>query len=386
MAADKKAVAAGHICLDITPAFPHKAVKNIDHVLSPGKLVHVKGIDIHPGGSVANTGLAMKILGTDVSLMGKIGNDEFGRLVSDFLERYQAGGGLIVSEDGDTAYSIVLAVPGLDRIFLHNPGANDTFAYEDIQWETVSQASLFHFGYPTQMKLLYEEQGKELVKIFKKVKELGAALSLDMAAIDETSLAASADWTAILKNVLPYVDFFMPSVEELCFMLDRQRYTRWMEASRGKAVTDVITMEDIRFLGECAMNYGARVVLIKCGAPGIYYRTASEEVMKGLCDNLNLSLKSWAEKEGFEPSYEPDCVVSGTGAGDTCIAAFLASVLNEDSLEDALHMAAGAGACCVAAYDALSGLKSLEEMKKRIAAGWKKTNKWEVEANACKFE
>ncbi|MDO4272588.1 MAG: carbohydrate kinase family protein [Eubacteriales bacterium] len=378
MGTSKKAVAAGHICLDITPAFPHKAVKNIEQVLSPGKLVHVKGIDIHPGGSVANTGLAMKVLGADVSLMGKVGDDEFGRLVSDFLEKYDAGDGLIVSKGEDTAYSIVLAVPGLDRIFLHNPGANDTFAYDDIQWDTVSRASLFHFGYPTQMKGLYQDKGRELVRIFKKVKEGGTAVSLDMAAIDEASAAASADWKEILKNLLPYVDFFVPSAEELCFMLDRDRYRRWMEEARGKDVTDVITMEDIQFLGQRAMDYGARVVLIKCGAPGIYFRTAPETEMTELCTKLNLSVKSWAGKEGFESSYEPDAVISGTGAGDTCIAAFLSSVLNEDPLEEALHLAAAAGACCVASYDALSGLKSMEEMKERIAKGWKKTNNREV--------
>ena len=112
--------------------------------------------------------------------------------------------------------------------------------------------------------------------------------------------------------------------------------------------------------------------MIKCGAPGIYYRTASGKRIEDLCRKLNLSKESWKDKEGFEPSFEPDAVVSGTGAGDTSIAAFLASVLREADLREAVEMAAAAGACCVAAYDALSGLKSLEEMKERIRRGWRK--------------
>ena len=50
---------------------------------------------------------------------------------------------------------------------------------------------------------------------------------MDMAAVDADSEAGRADWEAILKRVLPYVDFFVPSVEELCFMLDRPRYESW---------------------------------------------------------------------------------------------------------------------------------------------------------------
>lgn len=37
-----------------------------------------------------------------------------------------------------------------------------------------------------------------------------------------------------------------------------------------------------------------------------------------------------------------------------------------------MHLAAATGACCVAAYDAQSGLKKFPELEKRIKAGWKK--------------
>jgi NifB/MoaA-like Fe-S oxidoreductase len=66
--------------------------------------------------------------------MGKIGNDAFGKMVQQIVEQY-GGGGLLVDESVSTSYSVVLAVPGIDRIFLHNPGANDSFCCQDIPEE-----------------------------------------------------------------------------------------------------------------------------------------------------------------------------------------------------------------------------------------------------------
>lgn len=67
----KKVIAAGHICLDITPMFPDRKVQHPGELLSPGKLLEVGAADVHTGGSVANTGLAMKKLGADGIFDGK---------------------------------------------------------------------------------------------------------------------------------------------------------------------------------------------------------------------------------------------------------------------------------------------------------------------------
>ena len=39
---------------------------------------------------------------------------------------------------------------------------------------------------------------------------------------------------------------------------------------------------------------------------------------------------------------------------------------------DCIHLAAATGAICVSAYDALSGLIPLEQVKERIESGWRK--------------
>ena len=368
-----KIIAAGHICIDITPMFKGEKCNNVTDLLVPGKLINVGAADIHTGGSVANTGLAMKIMGADVSLMGKVGDDEFGRMILNILEKYQAADGMIVDAASSTSYSAVLAIPGIDRIFLHNPGANDTFTGEDLDFDLIKEAVLFHFGYPPIMAKMYANGGKELADIFKRVKEAGCLTSLDLAAVDEKSEAGKADWESIFKETLPYVDFFLPSVEEICYMLDKGKYDEMQMRADGRDVTEVLSIEkDVVPLADRILDMGCKLVIIKCGAAGFYYKTKNEETFRELSTFSGLDFVGFGEKSGFEKSYVPDAVISGTGAGDTTIAAFLTAMVKGYPFEKCLQLAAATGASCVAAVDALSGLKPLDELEVKIDAGWKK--------------
>ena len=368
----KKVIAAGHICLDITPVFHSKKVSRVEEILTPGKLLHVGEAQVSTGGSVANTGLAMKILGADVTLMGMVGADAFGDLICSQLKKYDAQQGMLVKKDVSSSYTIVVAPAGIDRIFLHDPGANNHFHASDVPQEALNEAALFHFGYPPIMRSMYENDGEELVQLMKRAQEAGAATSLDMAAIDPDSDSGKADWKQILQRVLPYVDFFVPSVEELCFMLDRSRFEEWQQRAGGKDVTEVLNVEDIKPLAQQCMEYGAKVVLIKSGAPGMYYRSAGVDVIERISERLKLDAEKWASREGFETSFVPDEVLSGTGAGDTSIAAFLTAVLEGYSMEESVQFAVAEGACCVAAYDSLGGLKTLPQLAEKIESGWEK--------------
>ena len=93
----KKVVIAGHICVDMTPAIPGEKVSSLHEIIAPGKLITAGDITISTGGAVANTGLAMKILGADATLMGKIGKDEFGEMVCRVLRQYGCEDSMIVS-------------------------------------------------------------------------------------------------------------------------------------------------------------------------------------------------------------------------------------------------------------------------------------------------
>lgn len=369
----KKVISAGHICIDITPVFPDKKTTDIAAVLQPGKLIQMGKAEVSTGGSVANTGLGMKVLGADVTLMGKIGQDEFGDMICGILDKYDASAGMIRSKEESTSYSVVLAVPGIDRIFLHNPGANNSFYSSDIDNNALSNADHFHFGYPTLMRSMYENDGAELTALFKKVKAAGLSTSLDLAAVDPDSDAGKADWKKILTNVMPYIDFFVPSIEELCFMLDRPRFEEWQTRAAGRDITEILDLDkDIRPLAQMCMDLNAKVVLLKCGAPGMYLCTAPKDKLEGIGSKAELDCAKWANYDNFEQSYKPDCILSGTGAGDTSIAAFLTCMLEGEGPADCMKLAAATGACCVSAYDALSGLKPLNELKEKIAKGWPK--------------
>ena len=370
---DKKVIVAGHICLDITPVFPNTKRNKVSDVLMPGKLIETDSASVSTGGAVANTGLAMKILGADVRLMGKVGTDDFGEMICNILKRYDADKDMIRAENENSSYSVVLAIPGIDRMFLHCPGTNNTYSADDISDEDLREAVLFHFGYPPLMKRMYEDDGEQLIALFKRAKELGCATSLDLAAVDPESEAGKADWEKIFNNLMPYVDFFVPSIEEICFMIDRDRFNEWQKRAGDRDITEILDVDsDIRPLADKCMKLGCKVLLLKCGAPGLFYRTGSEDVIKKISQSLELDTNAWADKEGFEKSYKPDAVLSGTGAGDTSIAAYLTSMLGGDGPEECIKMAAATGACCVSAYDALSGLKPLAELKQRIEKGWDK--------------
>lgn len=364
----KTIIAAGHVSLDITPVFPNSEYGSLASLLAPGRLLRVETADVHTGGSVSNTGLALKMLGQDVRLLGKVGNDAFGTMLRDLFADAGAGS-LIVDPDGSTSYTVVLAVPGYDRIFLHSPGANDTFTSSDVPDEVLQDAVWLHFGYPPLMKKMYEHDGEELLSLFRRARSHGLVTSLDLAAVDPASEAGRVDWRSLLERVLPYVDFFLPSFEELCFMLDRERYTR--RQSSGDITEGLDLAAEAAPLAQQALSMGARAVVIKCGVSGLYYQTAERSVWEHCHAALSLDVDRWADQKGIQPAFLPDIVRSGAGAGDVCIAAYLSAVTEGRDPAECAALAAAEGACCVTSYDTLSGLKPLSQLADRIRAGWK---------------
>ena len=369
----KKSIAAGHICMDITPVFPDgtRQFQKIGELLQPGGIVNLSGLEVHTGGSVANTGLAMKKMGADVALVGKIGADAFGGMIRNILQKYDADGDLIVEEGETTSYTVVLAVPGIDRIFLHCPGANHTFDGSEISDHLLRDCALFHFGYPTLMKKLYENNGKHLTELFSRVSRAQIATSLDLTAVDPESEAGKADWKTILTETLPYVDFFVPSFEELCLMLDQPRYkTLQAEAGNGE-VTEILSVEkDVIPLAEQCLKLGAKAILLKCGKQGMLLMTSGRMDETG--GRLELDAGAWNHVCRFEKSYRVSRVCSGTGAGDSSIAAFLTSILEGAGPQTATENAAAAGALCCMSYDTVSSLLPLAQIREMIDRGWEK--------------
>ena len=156
-------------------------------------------------------------------------------------------------------------------------------------------------------------------------------------------------------------------------MMDRKRFDSWLERAGERDITEILDVEkDIKPLADICMSCGAKVVLIKCGAKGMYYRTAGRKALQTVGGGIELAPAGWADKEGFEKSFVPEKILSGTGAGDTSIAAFLTAMLEGSAVEECVRLAAAEGASCVTAFDALGGIRTLDELRSKIASGWKK--------------
>ena len=93
-------------------------------------------------------------------------------------------------------------------LHIFHPGTNDTFSAEDIDYDALSDCSMLHFGYPTLMRQMYENDGDQLLKIFKQAKLKGVVTSLDMTLPDPSSASGQVDWKKLFKRVLPVVDIF----------------------------------------------------------------------------------------------------------------------------------------------------------------------------------
>lgn len=327
-------VVAGHLCLDLTPVFPQTA-GSLEKVLVPGSLVEMGEMNIALGGAVSNTGLGLKKMGSDVRLMGLVGDDDLGKLVLKRYRDFNAEGDIVVSKNTSTSYSVVIAPPGCDRIFLHNPGSNNDFTPDILNYDVIFNSALFHFGYPTIMRRMYDDGGERLAKMFKLIHGSGVLTSLDMAAVDENSPAAHADWINILEKTLPHVDFFVPSIDEISYMLKMQG-------------------QDPEKIAERLLQMGAGAVMIKCGTQGIFLSVGKK------CTCLN-------EYNGHLPCFKPRRVRSATGAGDTSIAAFLKAVTEGYNAETALKFAIASGTCCVEEYDAISGLMTFPRLRERFS-------------------
>ncbi len=345
-----KIIVGGHICLDIIPTWKEGNWKK----LLPGSLVVTDELKFSTGGCVANTGISLKRLGITPLLIGKIGNDEIGKLIIDVIESNGKGlsDHLIVSSKDHSSYTIVLSPPDADRAFLHYPGANDTFCAQEIEFSSLKASEVFHFGYPPVMKRMSENDGKELVEIFTKAHELQMVTSLDMTMPAPTSSYGKTNWKKFLKNVLPHTDVFLPSVGELFYML---------------GMNLPLTVETLRSVSEQLIQWGAQMVIIKMGENGLYFR--SEEISNSLTELVS---DQWSERELIAPAFKVK-IAGTTGAGDASIAGFLTGFVEKMDPFKTLAIASATGAFCVEEIDSTSGVRPLSTVLERVEKGWEMT-------------
>lgn len=339
------AVVAGYICIDLIPDFKKSEVNNsISEIFKPGRLVEIDGLSFCLGGVVANTGLAMKKFEKKVFLNGLIGDDFIGKIVLENLDKYKLSEGLKTTIQSGTAFSIVVAPPGIDRIFLESTGCNAIFDESCINFKAVSQSRLFHFGYPPLLKQFYLNNGEQLFKVFSDIQKMGVVTSLDFSLPDPASESGKVNWTGILAKVLPFTDIFVPSIEEALQIMMPEEYVRIQKKSFNADIIDQIPVEIIRELGKRIIDCGVKIVLIKAAHRGTYLLTGDVTDLNEK-RGLHLSKRKWNRCELWCNAYttDPTKIKSTTGAGDTAVAAFLSAILDGENPENSLKLASIAG-------------------------------------------
>jgi sugar/nucleoside kinase (ribokinase family) len=355
-------IVSGHLCLDLIPEIDNVPLQAL---ATPGRLYESGPMRFSTGGAVSNTGLALHRLGVPVGLMAAIGDDLLGQAILSIIRaRDESLTELITVQPGlVSSYTVVLAPGKADRIFLHHTGPNQVFGFHTLDFDILARTRIFHLGYPPLLPRLVAAGGREMQQIYQQVKSLGVVTSLDMTLPDPGGPSGRADWGAIMDNTLPYVDIFIPSIEEIIFMLRRSDFDNW-----GGNVLNHLSQSYLSALADELLARGVAITGFKLGEMGIYLKTAGADRLRQL-NHLNLDATAWGSVEMWQPAFEVD--VAGTvGAGDAAYAGFLGALLRAMPPAQSLRWACAVGACNVEAADSISGVRSWSETQDRLQAGW----------------
>lgn len=369
----KKIISAGTLVMDMIPEFYPE--EGAGERKAAGGTVYLKNIRTALGGSVGNTGVALKYLGSDVTLFSRVGSDEFGVIVAKALK--DTGCSYVVSESPDmhTSMSIVISYPYQDRMILHNRGASQRYSDADIPKELLEQNDMFHFGYPTGMMCMFEDSGETLSGIFRKVKRYGLTTSLDTSFPGVNTPAGKANWREILKKTLPYVDIFLPSFEEIYLMLHREEYLEKMKTFPEMKMEKIFDINLVQRMASELIEMGTGTVVIKCGEKGSYLKCGSRERIEQFGKAAPEDIFAWREKEIFTSPCKVDNIVSTNGAGDTFVAGFLNALLRGMLPEETINFASASAAYRISHENGLRDVKGWDDIEQKIMLKLEKMQK-----------
>lgn len=168
-------------------------------------------------GTAAGTSVDLAKLGANVIAMGAIGQDELGNFIIDTMNRYGINTSNLRRKAGVQTSATMLPIrPNGQRPALHVLGANAELSLQDINWDAIANADYLHLGGTYLMRKLDGEPTRDVLKF---AKEHGVTTTLDMIALERPDLLE------VLEPALPYVDYFMPGMEEarlICGLENRQ--------------------------------------------------------------------------------------------------------------------------------------------------------------------
>jgi sugar/nucleoside kinase (ribokinase family) len=288
----------------------------IDHIPEAGRLVLTPGMRLTIGGSAANTAVDLATLGLSVGVAGTIGNDVLGRFVRDELEAAHVDcHALEVSDQHQTATTMVVNVSGEDRRFIHVVGAIEEFTGRQVTADLIRSSRVLHvagFG------LSHSLSGENVACMFQAAREVGVTTVLDVV-VPET-----IDVGEMLKPVLSFTDVFLPNEDE------------------ARLITG---LKDPNDQADEFRRRGVGTVVITCGDKGA--------ILVSETDRLQIAPHAVN-------------VVDGTGSGDAFAAGFIYGLLQNEPHEQCLRYGSALGAACVGVPGATSGALTAGELEQFI--------------------
>ncbi len=295
-------IVADHVCAPI-PKFP-----------PPGTLVTTDSLQLSIGGSAANVSADLAKLGVQVGLVGRVGNDVFGRFVCEELARTGVDCSQVIqSPTTQTAATMVVNIQAEDRRFLHAVGANVELTGTEVNAELLKQAKVLYVGGFTLNPALSAEN---VAKLFQSARASGVKTVLDVV------LTNPVQASQMLAHVLPYTDVFVPNTDEAALITNEKDPVR-----QAKLFVEA----------------GAETVVVTQGERGA----------------------TLLNKQGTRlhvPAFNVQ-QIDGTGGGDAFVAGYIYGLLKGDDLQHCVTYGSALGASCVQSTGATTGVFNAEQLE-----------------------
>jgi sugar/nucleoside kinase (ribokinase family) len=281
-----------------------------------GNVDFIEEIRLTVAGTAGGTVVDTAKLGLRSLAVGAVGDDEKADWVLLTLEKHGIDTSAMQRLRGIPTSATILNVrPNGDRPALHVRGASDHFDVAASMYDQVFDARIIHLG---GTGLLRKLDGPASVTLLKEAKKRGRTVTFDL-------IAASAETIGIVEPLLPYIDYFMPSIEEARDMSGRS------------------TVED------CASFYldkGAACCVFTLGGEGAFYAHRDGTRLKS-------------------PAYDVK-VVDTTGCGDAFDAGFIASLHHKMDVETSLRFAQAAAGLVATGLGSDAGIVSFDDTLKAM--------------------
>ena len=135
--------------------------------------------EANPGGAPCNVLAMLQKLGRKTAFIGKVGNDSFGNMLKDTVNRLGINtDNLLMDGKVPTTLAFVHTAADGDRSFsfYRNPGADMMLRTEEVNNDLIADSKIFHFGSRSMTEQKIEETTKAAVAA---AKDSGALISFD---------------------------------------------------------------------------------------------------------------------------------------------------------------------------------------------------------------